>query len=101
MLRIRGAISLRATVVGGLALMCVWALGENETPRVLNTASAFYSGDVLWWDTRMVPTTEPVHYEIDVRAKRKLENDSVWFSIFAVAQAITYAGHWRALIQRK
>lgn len=99
LLRIRGAVNLRATVIGGLALLAIVKIDEGGTFANLNTAAAFYSGDVLWYDTVMVPTDTARHIEIDVRTRRRLERDAVYFIIYAVAQTITYAGHWRVLIR--
>lgn len=51
-------------------------------------------------DTFMVPIDTARHLEIDIKAKRKLENDYIYFSIFAVAQSVTYVSNFRVLLTR-
>lgn len=97
--RIRGDISLRATVIGGLAYMAIYCIGANETAPVVATAAGLVSGDLLWSKVVMVPIDTPRSFEIDVRVKRKLENDQIVFCIFAAAQTVTYLGNWRCLIR--
>lgn len=97
--RIRGTINVRATVIGGLAYMAVIVQGATEAVPSMAGPSQITSGDVLWHDLHMVPIDTSRHIEIDVRVKRRLENDVVYFVIAGVAQTITYAGTWRALIR--
>jgi len=98
LLRIRGTINVRATVIGGLAYMALYTAGVGESVT-LNSAAQIASGDTLWHDLIMVPIDTSRHIEIDVKAKRLLENDAVIFSIRAVAQTVTYCGQWRALLK--
>lgn len=99
LLRIRGSIDMRATVVGGLAFMYIAVLGSAETVHAATNVLAITSGDTLWQDVRMVSTAEPVHIEIDVRSKRRLENDQVVFVVSSIAQSTTFSAQFRALIK--
>lgn len=100
LLRIRGSVNLRATVVGGLAFMYIIAHGDTEPNfNAATSALSITSGDILWQDHYMIGTAEPRHVEIDVRVKRRLENDRVEWIISAVAQTIVYSANFRALIR--
>lgn len=98
LVRIRLSVSLRATVVGGLAYMAVVRIGDNEALLNVNTLQQFISGDVLWYKTVMVNLTGDNQHEVDIRSSRKLEADSVVFVLAAVAQTVTYAISARCLL---
>lgn len=98
LLRVVGDVSLRATVIGGLAYMALYVAGIGES-ITLNSGADVISGDVLWQDMVMVPIDTNRQFHIDTKVRRKLENDSIVFSIRAVAQTVTYAGQWRALLR--
>lgn len=98
LLRIRGTLNVRATVIGGVAFMYIAVAGANETLAAATDASTIISGDMLWTYHLMVPVDTTREVEIDVRSKRKLENDRVVFVITGVAQTITYTANFRALI---
>lgn len=100
LLRIRGSVNMRATVVGGLAYMYVICHGNDESVFSAATSSlVITSGDILWQDVYMVGTVNPVHVEVDIPVKRRLENDKVEWIISAVAQTIVYNAQFRALIR--
>jgi len=101
LLRIRGQVDLRAAAAGGVALMAIFKLGALEPSPIMTTALALTSGDVLWEEMVMVSSTVPTHVEVDIKAKRKLENDAVVFSIFSVAVATIYFVNFRALLGMK
>lgn len=91
---------MRATVVGGLAYMYVICHGNDESVFSAATSSlVITSGDILWQDVYMVGTVNPVHVEVDIPVKRRLENDKVEWIISAVAQTIVYNAQFRALIR--
>lgn len=99
LLRVIGDVSVRATVLGAVAYAAIYCIGQNEGPLQLNTGIEIISGDVLWQDVWMVPVDTNRQFHVDIRSKRRLENDRVIFSIRAVAQTVTYAGQWRALMK--
>lgn len=101
LVRIRLAVSLRATIIGGLAYMAVVRIGDNEALLNVNTLQQFISGDVLWYRTVMVNIAANGgvnEYDVDIKSGRKLEADSVVFVLGAVAQTITYAISARCLL---
>lgn len=99
LVRIRGRINLRATIVGGVAFCYIIAHGQTEATFAATAADALTNGDVLWQDHFMVPTSVPMEpIEIDVKSSRKLEQDRVVFVLTAVAQGITYTANFRALL---
>lgn len=99
LLRIRGQVNLASSVLGGVAWMYIVCHGFNEPTFVATDALTIVSGDVIWQDHYYLAANLPVHVEIDVKSKRRLENDRVIFVISAVAQTITWTSNFRCLIK--
>lgn len=95
--RIRGHVNLRATVVGGIAFVAIFVIGENEANVAPSAFASYITGDTLFHRAVMVSVNEPVLLELDIKARRRLENDVVVMSVSAVAQAITYQWGLRCL----
>lgn len=79
--------------------MGIYVIGNAENVPLPNTQAGLITGDCLWQDAIMVPIDTPRYYELDLKAKRRLENDRVVFVLAAVAQTVTYMGTWRTLIK--
>lgn len=98
LVRIRGQVSFRATVIGGLAYMGVYAIGASEGVPDPSTTGGQVSGDMLWSTIEMVPTDTSRKLEVDIKAKRRLEDDQVIFVIKSLGQTLTWAANFRCLI---
>lgn len=96
--RIRGDVSVRATVIGGVAFAMVYVAHVATAGIAPNTFAGFIDGNVLWFKVLQVPTTEPVRVELDIKARRRLENEQVIFAISAAAQTVTYMFNLRCLL---
>jgi len=99
--RIIGQVSLRSGVAGSLAFMYIMKLGSFESAQNPAGFTPVISGDTLWQYATMV-TAATGHVQVidvDIRVKRKLEDDQVVFGIAAVGQALTYYTNFRALIR--
>lgn len=99
LLRIRGQLSVRATVVGGIGLFALIRLGSNEVAQSLLTQNQITSGDMLWSYQVGIPVDTVHVYDIDVKSKRKLEDDRIVFVRRAVAQSVTLFWNFRALMR--
>lgn len=99
LLRIRGTVLLRATVVGALAYMAIYSVHENAPVNNPNTLAGFIDSNCLWRSLVMVPIDRPMRIELDVKAQRRLQDDQLVFAISAVAQTVTYSFGLRCLLR--
>lgn len=79
----------------------IFRKGSAEFAPNPNTAAALIDGDLMWYGCYMVPlaaNAEPLNVDIDVRVKRKLEDDRIILVFEAAAQTVTYAMWARALL---
>lgn len=99
LVRIRGSVNLRATVIGGLAFLGVYVVSELSPVNNPNTFAGFIDGNCLWHKVVMVPTDTSRYVEVDIKSKRRLIDDQIVFAISAVAQAVTYNYAFKTLIR--
>jgi len=99
LLRIRAQINLASSVLGGIAWMYIIVHGFNEPTFVATDALTITSGDVIWQDHYYLAANLPVHVDVDIKSKRRLENDRVIFVLSAIAQTITWTSNFRCLIR--
>jgi len=71
------------------------AFGASHDPAVF---AQWIKGDVLWAEKRVVPIDTVHVINVDVKAKRKLEDTSVLFVLTAQAQAVTSFVALRCLV---
>lgn len=96
--RIRGSVSWRSTVVGGIAYFAIMVIDANEGPPNPANIAVFLRGDLLWHSVQMSLIDTTRNLEFDVKTKRRLENDQVVFLVGAIAQAVTYVMSGRCLL---
>lgn len=96
--RIRGHLAMRATIIGGLAFVAIMVIGDTETPPAPSAFDSLRHSELLWRWSGMVGTTEPRIIEIDVKAKRRLDDDRVVMVIEAIGQTLIYQWVARALL---
>lgn len=99
LLRIRGELDVMAAAVGGAWAAYVSVIGNDETAFGAFNPESIWSGDILWQDAGLTPNGLPLHREIDINVKRRLENDKVVFVITSATVALTYLFNFRALIR--
>lgn len=99
LVRVRGEVNLRATVIGGLAFLGLYVVSELSPVNNPVTFAGFIDSQCLWRDSVMVPVDTSRHIAIDVKAQRKLKDDQVVFAISSVAQTITNQYAFRCLIR--
>lgn len=98
LLRIRAGLDIRATVAGAALYVSIVRKGSNEAAPNPNSAAAIIDGDTLWYGIYMVPIDTVRHIDIDVKVKRRLEDDQIVMNVQALAQTVTYLMWARALL---
>jgi len=103
LLRIRGWLAYRATVIGCYVRMGIWA-SQSDSTGITGThdpsaLAGVINGELLWWMGDIAPIDTSRRLEIDVKAKRKLENHYIHFTIAPVAQAVAWVAGARLLLR--
>lgn len=104
LVRIRGSLSYRATIVGAIVTAGIFhhddqinpTLGSVYDPTVFES---FKEGELMWWFIDIAPIDTTRRIEIDVKAKRRLRDHNVTFVLRATAQGITWVYGGRALLR--
>lgn len=99
LIRVRMTVVLRAITLGAFCHMAVYVIGAAETVPLPSALAGLITGDTLWFTTRMLSVADPQWVEVDIKSKRRLENDQVVFAISAIGQNLNYALSARCLIR--
>lgn len=104
LVRIRGQLTARATVIGAVASFGIWALDESEGATFnvnadAGAAAALFDGTLLWAWHGIVPSPNDVmRLDIDIKSKRRLQGTQIVFTCASRAQATTWVYAARALL---
>lgn len=98
LVRMRGTISLRATVLGGICFFGIYVVSELSPANPPSSLAGLLDGDCLIHRSLMIGTTEPRVIEIDIKAKRRLTDDQVVLVVEAIGQTVISQFSIRALL---
>lgn len=103
LVRIRGYVSLRAAAASA-AWLGIFHANENVVPTAAGVSdptlfASFIDSGVLWIRSTLLAANEVQHFDIDVRVKRRLENDRVDIVLKTGGAAVSWLALGRCLIR--